>query len=125
MRFRLYKAQAASGSTQGVVEEVRQLVRHSDADANYAGLDFYEALKRMAHQRLLLASPVSRQALGSLFGATESLWAREVRHHSLYLSRIAFPPGQGTVEVRALLACNGSNPESIRVQTAARRHKLM
>lgn len=124
MYFRAYAEQVAGLGLQSVVQEVLQLIRHTHPDAQYAGLDFSRALKLMASKHQLIATPLPRQVWASHFGATESLWAREVRKHSLYVSRIA-PSTAGTVEVRALLACNGVDPEHVRVKNAADRHKRM
>ena len=125
MRFRAFSEQAAGIGIQSVVEEIRCLIRNGSPDAQYAGLDFTRALKQMAAKHQLIASPLPRHVWMPFFGASESLWAREVRRHSLYLSRIDASSARGDIEVRALLACNGVDPEPARVQKAADRHKKM
>lgn len=125
MQFKVYKEHVAGVGLQGVVEELLQLLRHGSPDARDAALDFSQTLKLMATRHQLLANPVARHLWMSLLGPSESLWAREVRRHTLYLSRTGVGSLPSAIEVRALLACNGLDPEPVRVQKAVDRHNRM
>jgi len=126
MLFRVFTQQVVPGSWKGVVDEVLDLVQNGSPDAKLAGLDFSRALKTMANSQILMAQPVPTQVWVNLFSPSWSLWSRHVRKHSLYLS---YYNNQGitqkSTEIRALLACNGLNPESVRVKEASDRHSKM
>ena len=110
---------------ESLIEEIRHLLRSKVADEWNAGLDFFEALKWMRTKRQLRASPLPRASYASLLAPNESMWERSLFHHTLYLTRVphALPPG--AVEVRAVLVCNGGEPEPARISKAAQRHHKM
>jgi hypothetical protein len=125
MIFKVYKEPGSTGRGKSLVKEVLGLVHDKNDDSQFAGLDFARALKSMASSGLLLAAPLPRSLWVNKFRPSESLWARETRRHSLYVSRISPLTSVNGLEVRALFACNGILPEPDRVLEAASRHKQM
>lgn len=113
-----------------LMSELRQLVRSKDSDQRKAGVDFVYALKTMrAQQRLLATRQVSSSLCAQhrllLQPSRTSVWVRETSQHSLYLTHIPPTSNSSQTVVRALIACNGAEPEHDRVRRAAERHSQM
>lgn len=124
MQLRLFTDTAATPSSV-LVEEVKLLIRSKSSDEWSAGVDFFHALKQMRARQQLMAKPLPPASYAGLVGPKESLWERKAYQHSLYLSRVPPSPTLRDVEVRALMACNGVNPEPVRIAIAADRHRRM
>lgn len=109
--------------------ELRAMVRSQDSDRRRAAVDFVYALKTMRAQSRMLASMVPTTTYVHcrplLQPARTTVWVRESHQHSLYLTHIPAASFGTSPEVRAVLACNGAEPEPDRLLRASERHSQM
>lgn len=125
MKLKLYRTDAPI-----LISELRQFVLSKDSDQRLAAVDFIYALKTMRAEQRLLATKQVEDALCSQYRLLlqpprTSVWVRETKKYSLYLTLIPPKSLGGEAVVQALIACNGVEPEPDRIRRVAERHSQM
>lgn len=117
----LYFKDSPNGT--GVIDEIRQLLQSPVADARGAAVSFFRALAEMEINGQVLAQPLNAALYPiSTMVPPASVWKRARFNHHLYLTYIPRDVDRLVGEIRAVLASNGTDPESARASLSVARH---
>lgn len=119
MAFCCFK-QMFQGRYTSVIDEAICLSESCDADEVRAGVAFLNAILIMSIHEKVFGKTVPPHLFSPLLQRGEAMFVWTQANHSLYTTYIRRKP-----EIRALMACNGVDPENVRAIKAALRHNAM
>lgn len=108
------------GKFISVIDEAICLSESYDWDEQEAGVAFLQAMLMLSTDEKVIGNAVPRHLFSPFLKRGEAMFAWTKANHSLYLTYIKKTP-----EIRALMACNGVDPEGVRARKAASRHNAM